>query len=164
MADSACAIEIATVTSLPGLFFAQAKKLGERPFLWAKVDGVYRPHSWREVAERVTAAAHGLKAAGVKAGDRVMEIGTGWGGFALHAAGYYGCHVTTTTISPSQHAMACQRVAAAGLGNRITLLLQDYRDLNGQYDKLVSIEMIEAVGHQYYDTFFGKCKIGRAHV
>ena len=97
----------------------------------------------------------------LKPGDRVMEIGTGWGGFALHAARHYGCHVTSTTISPSQHAMARERVAAAGLGDRITLLLQDYRDLScektGQYDKLVSIEMIEAVGHQYYDTFFGKC-------
>ncbi len=97
----------------------------------------------------------------LKPGDHVMEIGTGWGGFALHAAQHYGCHVTTTTISPSQHHMARERVTAAGLGERITLLLQDYRDLSceksGQYDKLVSIEMIEAVGHQYYDTFFRKC-------
>ena len=79
MADSAqaiatAAIDTATVTSLPGMFFAQAKRLGERPFLWAKVDGVYRPHSWNAVAERITAAAHGLKAAGVKAGDRVMLV------------------------------------------------------------------------------------------
>jgi cyclopropane-fatty-acyl-phospholipid synthase len=93
----------------------------------------------------------------LKPGDRVIEIGTGWGGFALHAAQHYGCHVTTTTISSSQHEMARERVAAAGLNDRITLLQQDYRDLTGQYDKLVSIEMIEAVGHQYYDTFFGKC-------
>jgi cyclopropane-fatty-acyl-phospholipid synthase len=93
----------------------------------------------------------------LKPGDHVIEIGTGWGGFALHAAQNYGCRVTTTTISPSQHAMAHERVAAAGLSDRITLLQQDYRDLTGQFDKLVSIEMIEAVGHQYYDTFFGKC-------
>ena len=90
-------------------------------------------------------------------GDRVVEIGTGWGGFAVHAARHYGCHVTTTTISREQHAYAKQRIQAEGLGDRITLLLDDYRDLEGQYDKLVSIEMIEAVGHEYLDTFFRKC-------
>jgi len=90
-------------------------------------------------------------------GDRVIEIGTGWGGFAIHAAGRYGCHVTTTTISREQHAIARERIDAAGLGDRITLLDQDYRDLRGSYDKLVSIEMIEAVGHQYYDTYFRCC-------
>ncbi|MGA7440310.1 MAG: cyclopropane-fatty-acyl-phospholipid synthase family protein [Luteibacter sp.] len=89
-------------------------------------------------------------------GDRVVEIGTGWGGFALHAARHYGCHVTTTTISREQHALAAQRVAEAGLGERITLLLKDYRDLDGQYDKLVSIEMIEAIGAGYLETYFGK--------
>ncbi|WP_394695310.1 class I SAM-dependent methyltransferase [Pseudoxanthomonas japonensis] len=88
--------------------------------------------------------------------DRVIEIGTGWGGFALHAARHYGAHVTTTTISREQHALASQRVAAAGLQDHVTLLLQDYRDLQGTYDKLVSIEMIEAIGAQYLDTFFGK--------
>ncbi len=87
-------------------------------------------------------------------GDRVIEIGTGWGGFAIHAARHYGCHVTTTTISREQHALAADRVAAAGLGDRITLLLQDYRDLAGQYDKLVSIEMVEAIGARYLDTYF----------
>ena len=90
-------------------------------------------------------------------GDRVLEIGTGWGGFALHAAGRYGCHVTTTTISREQHALARERIDAAGLGERITLLTDDYRDLRGAYDKLVSIEMIEAVGHEYYDTYFRSC-------
>lgn len=88
--------------------------------------------------------------------DRVIEIGTGWGGLALHAARHYGAYVTTTTISREQHALASQRVAAAGLQDRVTLLLQDYRDLQGTYDKLVSIEMIEAIGAQYLDTFFGK--------
>ena len=88
--------------------------------------------------------------------DRVIEIGTGWGGLALHAARHYGAHVTTTTISREQHALASQRVATAGLQDRVTLLLQDYRDLQGTYDKLVSIEMIEAIGAQYLDTFFGK--------
>jgi cyclopropane-fatty-acyl-phospholipid synthase len=90
-------------------------------------------------------------------GDHVMEIGTGWGGFAMHAAANYGCRVTTTTISSRQHELARERIAAAGLADRVTLLLEDYRDLSGQYDKLVSIEMIEAVGHQYFDAYFRKC-------
>ncbi len=90
----------------------------------------------------------------LKPGDRVIEIGTGWGGFAVHAARHYGCHVTTTTISKEQHALATQRVADAGLQDRVKLLLQDYRDLTGTYDKLVSIEMIEAIGAQYLDTYF----------
>ncbi len=90
----------------------------------------------------------------LRPGDRVVEIGTGWGGFAVHAARHYGCHVTTTTISREQHALAAERIAAAGLGDRVGLLLQDYRDLRVQYDKLVSIEMIEAIGHQYLDTYF----------
>ena len=89
--------------------------------------------------------------------DRVIEIGTGWGGFAIHAARNYGCHVTTTTISREQHAWAAQAIRDAGVEDRVTLLLEDYRDLDGQYDKLVSIEMIEAVGHEYHDTFFRKC-------
>jgi cyclopropane-fatty-acyl-phospholipid synthase len=92
----------------------------------------------------------------LKPGDRVVEIGTGWGGFALHAARYYGCHVTTTTISKEQHALATRRVAEAGLGDRVTLLLEDYRDLQGQFDKLVSIEMVEAIGAAYLDTYFAK--------
>ncbi len=87
-------------------------------------------------------------------GDRVVEIGTGWGGFALHAATHYGCHVTTTTISAEQYALARQRVKAAGLQDRVTVLMRDYRDLEGQYDKLVSIEMIEAIGAQYLEVYF----------
>jgi len=90
-------------------------------------------------------------------GDRVLEIGTGWGAFALHAASRYGCHVTTTTISREQHALARRRIDAAGLGERITLLGDDYRDLRGRYDKLVSIEMIEAAGHAYFETYFRCC-------
>jgi cyclopropane-fatty-acyl-phospholipid synthase len=89
--------------------------------------------------------------------DHLVEIGTGWGGMALHAAQNFGCRVTTTTISREQHALATQRVAQAGLSDRITVLLQDYRDLQGEYDKLVSIEMIEAIGHQYLDTYLAKC-------
>ena len=89
-------------------------------------------------------------------GDRVVEIGGGWGGFALHAAKHFGCHVTTTTISQAQFDLARERVRAAGLGTRVEVLLEDYRDLSGRYDKLLSIEMIEAIGHQYLDTYFRK--------
>ncbi|MDZ7804520.1 cyclopropane-fatty-acyl-phospholipid synthase family protein [Thiohalophilus sp.] len=89
--------------------------------------------------------------------DHVLEIGTGWGGFAIHAARHYGCRVTTTTLSREQYEYARARIEKLGLENRIELLLQDYRDLQGQYDKLVSIEMIEAIGHQYQDTYFAKC-------
>ncbi len=90
------------------------------------------------------------------AGDHVVEIGTGWGGFALHAAGRHGCRVTTTTLSQEQAALARQRIAAAGLSDRITVLLDDYRDLRGQYDKLVSIEMVEAIGAAQLPTYFGQ--------
>ncbi|HSH76304.1 MAG TPA: cyclopropane-fatty-acyl-phospholipid synthase family protein [Longimicrobiales bacterium] len=90
-------------------------------------------------------------------GDRVIEIGTGWGGFALHAASTYGCRVTTTTISERQHALASRRVEEAGLSGRVQVLRRDYRDLRGRFDKLVSIEMIEAVGHQYFGRYFRTC-------
>lgn len=89
--------------------------------------------------------------------DHLVEIGTGWGGFAVHAAKHYGCRVTTTTISKEQHRFATDRVKKEGLEDRVTVLFQDYRTLEGQYDKLVSIEMIEAVGLQYLDTYFEKC-------
>ena len=89
--------------------------------------------------------------------DHLLEIGTGWGAMALHAAGHYGCRVTTTTISREQYELARERIDAAGLADRITLLQEDYRDLRGQYDKLVSIEMIEAVGYRYYDAYFRQC-------
>ncbi len=89
--------------------------------------------------------------------DHVLEIGTGWGGFATHAATHYGCRVTTTTISDRQHEMVRQRFAAAGASDRIVLLKQDYRDLAGTFDKLVSIEMIEAVGHHFLEEFFRVC-------
>ena len=89
--------------------------------------------------------------------DHVLEIGTGWGGFAMHAASRHGCRVTTTTISPSQYRLARERVRAAGLEDRITILREDYRDLRGTYDKVVSIEMIEAIGHQYFGEFFRVC-------
>jgi len=90
-------------------------------------------------------------------GDEVLEIGSGWGGFAIHAATRYGCRVTTTTVSRDQHRLATERVRVAGLADRVTVLLSDYRDLHGRFDKLVSIEMIEAVGWQYFDAFFARC-------
>jgi cyclopropane-fatty-acyl-phospholipid synthase len=89
--------------------------------------------------------------------DHVLEIGSGWGGFAVYAAQRYGCRVTTTTISREQHAYTLRRVREAGLQERVTVLLEDYRDLTGTYDKLVSIEMIEAVGWQYFPLFFRRC-------
>jgi cyclopropane-fatty-acyl-phospholipid synthase len=90
------------------------------------------------------------------ANDHLVEIGSGWGALAVHAAEHYGCRVTTTTISREQYRAACERVARAGVADRVTVLLEDYRNLTGTYDKLVSIEMIEAVGAQYLDTYFAK--------
>lgn len=89
--------------------------------------------------------------------DHLLEIGTGWGSMAIHAAANYGCRVTTTTLSQQQYTFAEQRIREAGLQDRVTLLLKDYRDLEGSYDKLVSVEMIEAVGHEYYANYFAKC-------
>jgi cyclopropane-fatty-acyl-phospholipid synthase len=117
--------------------------------LWADGDDTLEAASTRKL-DAICAALE------LSPGDSVVEIGTGWGGFALHAARRYGCHVTTTTISREQHALARERVAAAGLGDRVTVLLDDYRDLQGRYDKLVSIEMIEAVGARYLETYFAK--------
>lgn len=92
----------------------------------------------------------------VSPSDHLLEIGTGWGGFAVHAAGRYGCQVTTTTISQEQLDVARKSVQEAGLAGRVKLLQQDYRDLSGQFDKAVSIEMIEAVGHRFLDAYFGQ--------
>jgi cyclopropane-fatty-acyl-phospholipid synthase len=89
--------------------------------------------------------------------DHVVEIGSGWGGFAIYAAQNYGCRITTTTISPTQHDLAKALIDQAGVAHTVELLLEDYRDLKGKYDKLVSIEMIEAVGHKYFNTFFRSC-------
>ena len=89
--------------------------------------------------------------------DHILEIGTGWGGFAIYAAKNYGCHITTTTISKEQYQAAQQRVIDVGVADRVTILMEDYRDLQGRYDKLVSIEMIEAVGHYYLDTYLKQC-------
>jgi len=89
--------------------------------------------------------------------DHLLEIGTGWGGMAIHAARHYGCRVTTTTISREQYDYAREKVRQEGLEDRITLLFEDYRSLTGEYDKLVSIEMIEAVGHEFYRDYFECC-------
>ncbi len=94
---------------------------------------------------------------GLNPREHLLEIGSGWGGMAIHAASEYGCRVTTTTISQEQFDAASNRVKAQGLNNRVRLLKQDYRELTVQFDKLVSIEMIEAVGHRYLDTYFRKC-------
>lgn len=93
----------------------------------------------------------------LKPSDHIIEIGTGWGGFAIYAAKNYGCKVTTTTISEEQFEYTKNKISEAGLENQITLLKEDYRNLSGQFDKLVSIEMIEAVGHHFFNTFFEKC-------
>jgi cyclopropane-fatty-acyl-phospholipid synthase len=93
----------------------------------------------------------------LSADDHVVEIGSGWGSFAIHAARRYGCRVTTTTISDAQYEVAARRVAEAGLTGRVTLLRQDYRTLSGTFDKLVSIEMVEAVGAEYLDDYIGAC-------
>ncbi|AGG87378.1 SAM-dependent methyltransferase [Rhodanobacter denitrificans] len=129
--------------------------------LFLSRDLMYSSALWTDPTDTLeTASARKLericRKLDLKPTDRVIEIGTGWGGFALYAATHCGCHVTTTTISREQHALASARIAAAGLGDRVTLLLKDYRDLDGQYDKLVSIEMVEAIGAAYLDVYFEK--------
>ncbi|MCB1616553.1 MAG: class I SAM-dependent methyltransferase, partial [Pseudomonadales bacterium] len=96
------------------------------------------------------------KALNLQPGDHILEIGTGWGGFALYAARHHQVHITTTTLSKEQFALTQQKVKEAGLEKTITVLLKDYRHLDGKYDKVVSIEMIEAVGHQYINNYFSK--------
>jgi cyclopropane-fatty-acyl-phospholipid synthase len=112
----------------------------------------------RSDADLDEAAIHKLDVVCRKLGlgpdNHLLEIGTGWGGLAIHAARHYGCRVTTTTISHEQYRHACERVRAEGLQERITVLEQDYRLLDGKYDRIVSIEMIEAVGHQYLSQYF----------
>jgi cyclopropane-fatty-acyl-phospholipid synthase len=129
--------------------------------LFLSGDLMYSSAIWTDPADTLeTASARKLericRKLDLQPTDRVIEIGTGWGGFALYAATHYGCHVTTTTISREQHALASKRVAAAGMGAHVELLLEDYRDLDGQYDKLVSIEMVEAIGAPYLDVYFAK--------
>lgn len=104
--------------------------------------------------EKYKALAERIK---IKSTDHVLEIGTGWGGNAIFLAKNYGCRVTTTTISEEQYKLATERVAKEGLNNKITVLLKDYRELEGSFDKIVSIEMLEAVGAKFLETYFAKC-------
>lgn len=131
--------------------------------LFLSRDLMYSAAYWVEGDDLETASTRKLdlicRKLQLRPGDHVVEIGTGWGGFALYAASHYGCHVTTTTISREQLALASTRVAEAGLADRVEVRMEDYRDLAGQYDKLVSIEMIEAIGAQYLDTYFAQ--VGR---
>ncbi|MBV6416324.1 MAG: Tuberculostearic acid methyltransferase UfaA1 [Steroidobacteraceae bacterium] len=129
--------------------------------LFLSGDLMYSSAYWTEPGDDLeTASSRKLEAIcrklALKPGDHVVEIGTGWGGFALHAAKQYGCRVTTTTISREQHALASRRVVESGLEGLVTVLLRDYRDLDGKFDKLVSIEMIEAIGAQYLGTYFAR--------
>ena len=127
--------------------------------LWLDESMMYSSGIW-ETPERTLEEAEEAKIdricrkLALKPGMRVLEIGTGWGGFAIHAAGRYGCHVTTTTISRRQYQLALQRVEAAGLSDKVTILQQDYRDLKGSFDRAVSIEMVEAIGWKQFPIFF----------
>jgi cyclopropane-fatty-acyl-phospholipid synthase len=93
----------------------------------------------------------------LKPEDHVLEIGSGWGGNAIYMAKHYGCHVTTITISEEQHKLAKEKVAKEGLEHKVNVIIEDYRKLVGQFDKIVSVEMLEAVGVNYYETYFKKC-------
>ncbi len=119
--------------------------------------GIFEHANWSLQDASIAKLDRICKKLRLSADDHLLEIGSGWGSLALHAASQYGCRVTTTTISHEQYNLARKRVREAGLSDRIDVLLRDYRDLTGQYDKLVSVEMIEAVGHAYYDTFFERC-------
>ena len=109
---------------------------------------VARLHHWTRLCDQLA----------LTPGDHLLEIGTGWGALAEYAARHYGCRVTTTTLSREQHRWATERMARAGLQDRVEVLLCDYRDLRGEYDKLVSVEMIEAVGQRYLPAFFRTCQ------
>ncbi len=118
--------------------------------------GVFEPGDTLETAQIRKYEAL-CRLAGIGPADHVLEIGTGWGGFAIHAAATHGCRVTTATISQAQAALARERVAAAGLSERVEVVLRDYRELAGRHSKIVSIEMLEAVGEEYWPAFFAAC-------
>jgi cyclopropane-fatty-acyl-phospholipid synthase len=136
--------------------------LGNQFFaLFLSPDLMYSSAMWEGEADSLEAASNRkldaiCRKLGLRPGLHVVEIGSGWGGFALHAARHYGCRVTTTTISREQHAEAAARIERGSMGGQIELLLKDYRDLEGRYDRVVSIEMIEAIGAQYQETYFAK--------
>ena len=132
--------------------------------LFLSADQMYSAAYWQGAGDTLEVASRRkldliCRRLRLTANDHLIEIGSGWGGFAVHAAQHFGCRVTTTTISREQYLAACDRVAQAGLADRVTVLLEDYRNLTGAYDKLVSIEMIEAVGAQYLDSYFSQ--VGR---
>src|SRR6478735_7510021 len=130
--------------------------------LWLDETMMYSAAKWEQADATLSEAqvaknealCHALK---LQASDHVLEIGTGWGGWSLHAAQKYGCRVTTVTLSRQQQELAQQRIAAAGLADRIEVRLQDYRDITGRFDKIVSIEMLEAVGHRYLPEYAAAC-------
>ncbi|WP_063569930.1 SAM-dependent methyltransferase [Achromobacter ruhlandii] len=129
--------------------------------LFLSDDLMYSSALWADGDDTLEAASHRkletiCRKLELRPADRVVEIGSGWGGFAIHAARHYGCHVTTATLSREQHDLAIERVRAAGLQDRVSVVLRDYRDLQGQYDKLVSVEMIEAVGANFLEAYFAK--------
>jgi cyclopropane-fatty-acyl-phospholipid synthase len=129
--------------------------------LFLSADQMYSAAYWQGADDTLEAASRRkldlvCRRLRLTAQDHLLEIGSGWGALAVHAAQHCGCRVTTTTISREQYLAACDRVARAGLADRVTVLLEDYRNLSGTYDKLVSIEMIEAVGAQYLDTYLSK--------
>jgi cyclopropane-fatty-acyl-phospholipid synthase len=130
--------------------------------LWLDESMMYSAAKW----ERADATLHEAQVAKndalcrhlrLKPSDRVLEIGTGWGGWSLHAAQKYGCRITTVTLSKQQHDLAVRRIAAAGLTDRIEVKIQDYRDITGRFDKIVSIEMLEAVGHKFLPEYAAAC-------
>jgi len=130
--------------------------------LWLDESMMYSAAKWERADASLTEAQVAKNDAlcrhlRLQASDRVLEIGTGWGGWSLHAAQKYGCHVTTVTLSRQQQELAQRRIAAAGLADRIEVRLQDYRDIGGQFDKIVSIEMLEAVGHRYLPAYAAAC-------
>jgi cyclopropane-fatty-acyl-phospholipid synthase len=129
--------------------------------LWLDESWMYSSALWTDPAATLTAAQYNkldraCRQLQVGPNDALLEIGSGWGTLAIHAARHYGCQVTTTTISQQQYELAHERIAQAGLQSRVRLLLEDYRELKGRFHKAVSIEMFEAVGFQHYDSFFSK--------
>ena len=129
--------------------------------LWLDPSMMYSGALWTgaKTLEQAQAAKNDAlcKKLHLKPTDHVLEIGTGWGGWSLHAARHYGCRITTLTISKQQYDLAKEKIAAAGLEDRVEVQLQDYRDVGGQFDKIVSIEMLEAVGHKYLADYAAVC-------
>ena len=130
--------------------------------LWLDETMMYSAAKWERADATLTEAQHAKNDAlcrqlRLQPTDHVLEIGTGWGGWSLHAAQKYGCRITTVTLSRQQQELAIKRITAAGLSDRIEVRLQDYRDITGHFDKIVSIEMLEAVGHRYLPEYAAAC-------